>query len=158
MQLSQGDVVEILRIVDACGIGELRLEVGELRLHVVKGGAQVSGIAQAPYSTPAAQATPADRQPQASQASAASSGLFEVTAPMIGTFYCAPSPGAMPFVQPGQVVQPDTPVGIVEVMKLMNTINAGVAGTVREVRAGDAQMVEYGQVLVLIEPAEKAHA
>lgn len=160
MQLSQADVVEILRIVDSCGICELRLELGELRLHVVKGGAAAAPAAvnAAPIWPAAQSATVAQVPPVEHRAEAqpiTGCGLFEVTAPMVGTFYRAPSPGATPFVQPGQQVDPSTPVGIVEVMKLMNTVSAGVSGTVREVVAGDAQMVEFGQVLVRIEEAAR---
>ncbi|HVZ42657.1 MAG TPA: acetyl-CoA carboxylase biotin carboxyl carrier protein [Ramlibacter sp.] len=167
MQLSQADVIEILRIVDSFGIGELRLEVGELRLHVVKGApgvAATAGAAQAssPQLVPLAAPSmpvPARSEPEPHPRGAAvDAGLVAVNAPMVGTFYRAPAPGAAPFVEVGQRVRPDTPIGIVEVMKLMNTVNAGVAGTVREVRAADAQMVEYGQVLVVIEPEGAANA
>lgn len=173
MQLGYAEVIEILRIVDSCGIGELRLEVGELRLHVVKGGiAEATGHFTG-FAADAAQGK-AGAEPMLSQTretaatqqgfgtapvnAKTDAALIPVTAPMVGTFYRAPAPDAAPFVDVGHCVQPDTPVGIVEVMKLMNTVNAGVAGTVREIRAADAQLVEYGQVLILIEADEIAHA
>ena len=71
---------------------------------------------------------------------------------MVGTFYRAPSPGAAPFIEIGDRVQPDTVVCIIEVMKLMNTIHAEAAGTVREIRVENSQPVEFGQVLIVIEP------
>jgi acetyl-CoA carboxylase biotin carboxyl carrier protein len=71
---------------------------------------------------------------------------------MVGTFYRAPSPGAPPYVEVGSAVEPATQVGIIEVMKLMNAIEAGVNGVVKEILAANAEPVEYGQPLMLIEP------
>ena len=73
-----------------------------------------------------------------------------VLAPTVGTFYHRPEPGSPPFVTAGQEVQPDTVIGIVEAMKLMNKITADCAGTVREVLVPDGTAVEYGQALVEI--------
>ena len=73
---------------------------------------------------------------------------------MLGTFYRAPKPGAPPFVEPGASVEPDTVVGIIEVMKLMNAVRAGVRGVVREIRARDGALVEFGETLLLVEPQE----
>jgi acetyl-CoA carboxylase biotin carboxyl carrier protein len=79
-------------------------------------------------------------------------GLELVRAPMVGTFYRAPEPGAPPFVEPGTRVEADTIVGIIEVMKLMNSIPAGCAGVVTNVLVGNAEPVEYGQPLIAIDP------
>jgi acetyl-CoA carboxylase biotin carboxyl carrier protein len=79
-------------------------------------------------------------------------GLALVRAPMVGTFYRAPEPGAPPFVEPGTRVEPDTIVGIIEVMKLMNSIPAGCAGVVTNVLVGNAEPVEYAQPLLAIDP------
>ncbi len=72
----------------------------------------------------------------------------EVTAPLLGTFYRAPKPGAPPFVDVGSVVEADTVIAIIEVMKLMNTVRAGRAGRVTEILVGDGALVEYGQPLL----------
>ena len=72
---------------------------------------------------------------------------------MFGTFYRAPAPGAPPFVQVGQTVEPDNVVCIIEVMKLMNSVTAGVHGTVRQILIEDSDSVELGQALVIIELA-----
>jgi acetyl-CoA carboxylase biotin carboxyl carrier protein len=77
--------------------------------------------------------------------------LALVTAPMVGTFYQAPSPGADPFVSAGDLVEPGQTVGIVEAMKLMNSVTAECAGRVAEVLVADAQPVEFGQPLVAID-------
>ena len=79
-----------------------------------------------------------------------------VRAPLLGTFYRAPRPGAPPFVEVGASVEPDTIVGIIEVMKLMNTVRAGARGVVREIRARDGVLVEYGETLLTLGPREPA--
>jgi acetyl-CoA carboxylase biotin carboxyl carrier protein len=79
-------------------------------------------------------------------------GMVAVRAPNLGTFYQAPKPGAPPYVEVGQKVDADTEVCLIEVMKLFTPVKAGVSGTVREICASDGQMVEYEQVLVIVEP------
>lgn len=84
-----------------------------------------------------------------------SDGLVEVKAPMLGTFYRAPSPGADPFVDVGDQVSADDTVCLIEVMKLFNSIPAGVSGRVSEILAEDGAMVEHEQPLIRIEPGEE---
>lgn len=79
-----------------------------------------------------------------------------VKSPMVGTFYRAPEPGAHPFVEVGSRVTADSIVGIVEVMKLMNSIPAGQAGVVTHILVNDGEPVEYGEALVVIEPGPAA--
>ena len=102
----------------------------------------------APTPKPAQDDSPARKQ----AAAPVPSGMASVKAPMVGTFYRAPSPGAAPVVALGDRVQPDTVVCIIEVMKLMNTIHAEVAGIIREIRVEDSRPVEFGQVLLVIDP------
>ena len=78
--------------------------------------------------------------------------VVAVPAPLVGTFYIAPSPDADPFVRVGDAVEAGQTLGIVEAMKLMNPIVADSAGVVAEVRVGDAESVEYDQVLLLLRP------
>ncbi len=112
----------------------------------------VAAPAPAAAAAPAAPA-PAARRP--APAAPSSEGRGEpVAAPIAGVFYRAPSPDAPPFVEVGQQVGADDVIGIVEVMKLMNTVRAGVAGTVVEVCVGDAELVEFEQVLVRIDTDE----
>jgi acetyl-CoA carboxylase biotin carboxyl carrier protein len=80
-------------------------------------------------------------------------GTHLIKSPMVGTFYRAPEPGAKPFVEPGTKVKADTIVCIIEVMKLMNSVEAGIAGTVTHVFVENAALVEAGQALVAIRPA-----
>jgi acetyl-CoA carboxylase biotin carboxyl carrier protein len=79
--------------------------------------------------------------------------LHEIQSPLLGTFYRSPKPGAPPFVEVGSVVDEDTTVAIIEVMKLMNTVRAGVRGTVTEVLAADGALVEFEQPLLRVRKA-----
>ena len=162
MALSDDDVREILRIIDDSALAELRIETDGFSLHVRKGPpaadasspstpqpASAAPKAPAPAETPA----PAEAQAPAEAPATPSDGLATITAPMLGTFYRAEAPGQPPFVEVGKRVEPDTTVCIIEVMKMMNSVPAGVAGTVAEVVAENAQLVEYGQPLFRVEPA-----
>ena len=82
--------------------------------------------------------------------------MVAVVAPLVGVFYVAPSPGANPFVRPGDRVDADQTVAIIEAMKLMNDITAGVAGIVEEILVADGQPVEFGQELVRVRPDPEA--
>ena len=76
-----------------------------------------------------------------------------ITAPNLGTFYRAAKPGAAPYVDVGQSIEPDTEVCLIEVMKLFTALRAGMSGTVRRICVADGEMVEHGQVLFYVEPA-----
>jgi acetyl-CoA carboxylase biotin carboxyl carrier protein len=78
--------------------------------------------------------------------------MLPITAPLLGTFYVAPEPGAPPFVKVGQAVTEDTTVGLVEVMKVFNSVRAAVNGTILEVVAQNGQFVEFGQTLFIVKP------
>jgi acetyl-CoA carboxylase biotin carboxyl carrier protein len=78
--------------------------------------------------------------------------LKEIRSPMVGTFYKAPEPGAEPYIKVGNRVSPGQTVCIIEAMKIMNEIEAEIAGTVREILVEDSQPVEFGQVLFRVDP------
>ena len=80
-------------------------------------------------------------------------GMVGIRAPNLGTFYRAPKPGAPIYVEVGQVIEADTEVCLIEVMKLFTPVKSGVRGTVRQICVNDGSMVEYEQLLVIIEPA-----
>jgi acetyl-CoA carboxylase biotin carboxyl carrier protein len=88
--------------------------------------------------------------PLGQEAGAARAGEIDVPAPLLGNFYTAPRPGDPPFVEPGDTVGEDTTIGIIEVMKLMNPIRAGVTGTVVAMLAANGSAVEEGQPLVRV--------
>jgi acetyl-CoA carboxylase biotin carboxyl carrier protein len=106
--------------------------------------------AAAPALLPAASAAAAAEAPPA--ASPAASTLKDIRSPMVGTFYKSPEPGADPYVTVGSRVAPGQTVCIIEAMKIMNEIEAEVAGVIREVVANDTTPVEYGQVLFRVDP------
>jgi len=78
--------------------------------------------------------------------------LIDICAPMLGTFHRAPQPGGAPYVEVGARVDHDTVVGVIEVMKLMNSVPAGLSGEVVDVRAKDGELVEFEQVLMRVRP------
>jgi acetyl-CoA carboxylase biotin carboxyl carrier protein len=149
MPLSNDDVREILRIIDESDVSELRIDTEGFSLHVVKGDRG------AVATSPPARESPTRAEPEPERASdpAPSDGATMIPAPILGTFYRAESPGKPPFVEVGSKVDPDTIVCIIEVMKMMNSVPAGVAGTVAEVIAENSQLVEYGEPLFRVEPA-----
>ena len=119
---------------------EIEIEVGNKRSPEVSSSANLGGATQ----TTAPKALEAIKP--RSQA-----GLFEVLSPMVGTFYRRPNPTSPPFVEIGSKVSPDTPVCIVEVMKLLNTISAEHAGKIIDIFVADGETIEAGQVLMVIE-------
>lgn len=116
-----------------------------------KAEAPAPAPAEAP--TPAPAETPKEEAPKPEAAAPASSANgVEVKSPMVGTFYAAPKPGADPFVKVGDTVEVGQVLCIVEVMKLMNNIEAKTAGTVTEILVDNEDAVEHGQTLMVIEP------
>ena len=159
MPLSDEDVREILRIIDESDLAELQIETEGFSLYVRKGGRDAEGAGRARVRS-ASEREAVRHPPGGPEASASppaptgeTDGLVIIPSPMLGTFYRAEAPGKPPFVEEGDNVEPDTIVCIIEVMKMMNSVPAGVAGTVAEVIADNAQMVEYGAPLFRVEPA-----
>lgn len=165
------DVKEIRRLLEALAASDVReftYDTGDYKLNVKRGTEPVPTVtytaAPAPAAAPAAPAAPSASgapsegvaaQATNSPAAPAPSGpkLTDVLAPIVGTFYSAPSPDAAPFVRVGDRVAAGTVLCIIEAMKLMNEIEAESAGVVREVAVTNGDPVEYGQVLFRIEPA-----
>jgi acetyl-CoA carboxylase biotin carboxyl carrier protein len=166
MELTEDDVLHILKLIDESKFDYFQLEVGELKITVSKGepiplaspSARVapspaSGVVEPPKVTPAAPAPAVQSSaPNFDTKAAAAEGLVPITAPLLGTFYVAPEPGAPPFVQVGAVITEDTTVGLIEVMKVFNSVRASVKGTITQVVAQNGQFVEYGQTLFLVKP------
>jgi acetyl-CoA carboxylase biotin carboxyl carrier protein len=144
--LTRGEIDDILKLIDGSDFQELKLEMGDLKLELRKGGAMPAPVALIPPVLPAA-------PPAAVMAKVvASGGGSEIPAPLLGTFWHAPRPGADAFVKPGDAVTADTIIGIIEVMKLMNSVPAGIAGRVVELVAPNGELVEHGQTLIRIQP------
>lgn len=162
------DIKVLLSAAAEAELSEFVLETGDYKLSLKRGGEvvmqsvaapvqlqatqppQAAPSAQTPSETPAP--TPAASAPAATP-SEASSKLVEVSAPIVGTFYEAPSPDAPKFVEVGDKVESGKVLCIIEAMKLMNEIEAEVSGTVKEILVNNEDPVEYGQALFRIEPA-----
>ena len=177
MDLTNEDVADILALLDSLPYDSLDVETPRFRLTLRRapGGGwteESQVLAEPAQLTPApngASAPSADapgisamsggaRQAAAPQSAGTgepggADGLAVVAAPLPGTFYRAPRPGADPFVQVGDEVAPDTVVAIVETMKLMNSVHAGTTGRVARICVGNGEFAALGTTLMLIEPA-----
>ena len=152
--LTRAEIDDILRLIDGSEFTELKLEMGELKLELRKGPQAISSQVHLGQNTPAGgfQPKPPTLPAAVPAPVIASGGGSEIPAPLLGTFWHAPRPGADPFVKPGDRVTADTVIGIIEVMKLMNSVPAGMAGTVLEICAPNGELVEHGQCLIRIQP------
>ena len=139
-------------ILDDAGLAELEYETDDvaIRLSRVSGAAPVAAVA--PVAAPAPAALPAaPAAPAADSAADLSAHPGAVTSPMVGTAYISPEPGAAAFVEEGSAVKKGQTLLIVEAMKVMNPITAPTDGTVSKILVKNAQPIEFGEVLVVIE-------
>ena len=132
MTLDDDDVREILRLIDESQLDELRIDTPGLQLHVRRGAKLPDAEPEPPAALPAGE-------------------LHAIESPLLGVFYRASAPGAAPYVDVGTRVEPETVVCLIEVMKMMNSIVAGVSGTIVEICAANAELVELGQPLFRVE-------
>ncbi len=150
MNLNHRDIQTITGLLDNSPYDELRLENADFSLYLKR---TAEGWIQQHQTLKAAVAAAAPVTAQkASEAAATEAGLIDIRAPMIGTFYRAPQPGAANFVEIGSQLEPNSIIAIIEVMKLMSSIPALCSGTVREILVQDAQLVEKGQLLMRVKP------
>ncbi len=175
MDLNEDDVFQILKFMDESKFNELHLEMGGLKLVVHKRDA--TGLFEASAPTPVSDAKPfafknADHEAVEQKAASVTSvetneniqikpldradvieeGLIPIKSPMLGTFYTAAKPGDPPFVEVGTTVGEKDTVCIIEVMKLFTSITAGIRGSIAKICAENGQMVQYDEVLFLVEP------
>jgi len=146
-----GDVKRLVKLLrDSPEVGSIEVK-GWFGTGVVVTRAGSGAVTANPAPSAVAPAAPGPA-PAASPPPAPVSPLKEITSPMVGTFYRAPEPGAEPYVSAGARVTMGQTVCIIEAMKIMNEIEAEIAGVIREVCVEDAQAVEYGQVLFRVDP------
>ena len=162
--MNQKELRELIEFLIEKDVTEFELERGDIRVRVKRGGevqyvsAPVAAAPQA-VAEPAAQARPASSASTTAQgapppkAVSEEEGLHLVRSPIVGTYYDSPSPGAPPFVKPGDAVQVGQILCIIEAMKLMNEIEADATGEVVKKFIQNGQPVEYGQPLFALKTA-----
>ena len=144
-------VKKLIELLDESGIAEIEITEGEESVRISRYAPGVPAalapmpVAVAPLAAPAAAA------PVAAMAAEPEEDGYEVTAPMVGTFYAASSPGAAPYVQVGDRINEGDTLCIIEAMKMMNQIEADVSGIVKSIRLQNGEPVEYGQTMVVID-------
>jgi acetyl-CoA carboxylase biotin carboxyl carrier protein len=136
-------VKEVVELATQHNLAELEVESEGTRIRVVRERAPAAAAPHAPHASP--------MQPGVAE-DIVSPNILTIEAPMVGTFYRASAPGAAPFVSPGDLIKESQVLGIIEAMKLMNEIEAKVAGRIVQVLVENGQPVEYGQPLFLVEP------
>jgi acetyl-CoA carboxylase biotin carboxyl carrier protein len=141
------DVQDLIQLMVANDVTEIHIADGRRTIALKRGGlTPVSALPMAaPVLPAAAPAVPAAKEPPAEN-------LIDITSPMVGTFYAAPSPDSEPYVEAGSKVNANTVVCIVEAMKVMNEIKAECSGTIVEVCVKNTQAVEFGQVMFRVKP------
>ncbi len=160
------DLRQLIEFLKSHGVSEFDVDRGDMKLRlkfnpVESGPAGLSDLARLLQSAPqgVAQAAGAAQQAGAAPAAAAEpaanpeAGLHMVKSPIVGTFYGSPSPGASPFVAPGDHVEKGQVIAIIEAMKLMNEIEADVSGEVVKCLVANGQAIEFGQPLFSVRPA-----
>jgi acetyl-CoA carboxylase biotin carboxyl carrier protein len=155
MTLTAKDVAEIMRLLEQSSFDSLSLEIDGVKLNLQRGSAVPIREAASPspaqavesQSQPAKSAGPKSKPPT-------EPGLADVVSPLLGIFYRAPKPGEPPFIEIGSKVEEDTVIGIIEVMKLMNSVRAGVKGQIVEILAENGALVEYDEILLRVRPGK----
>jgi len=144
------EIRRLIRLVQRTGIGELELTAGDRTVRISALGSGVPAAMSFAASAPSAPAAPAVAP---ASAAPAAEKLVAITSPMVGTFYRAPAPDADPYVDVGGMVEIGQTVCIIEAMKLMNEIESEAKGRIVKILVENAQPVEFGQKLFLVEPA-----
>jgi len=162
VSLTAKDVAEILKLLEGSSFDSLDLEIDGMRVQLRRGGgAGAVAVDAAAGSVPDTRVAAARRAASVAAPAAAAMaapvevppGASAVQAPLLGIFYRAPKPGEPPYVEVGSRVEPETIVGIIEVMKLMNTVRAGIAGQVVAIPARNGELVEFGEALLFVRGA-----
>jgi acetyl-CoA carboxylase biotin carboxyl carrier protein len=151
LTLTAKDVAEILRLLEQSNFDSFRLEMNGMKLELRRGSPapEPPSVNSAPS---AANETIESAQNRRTARPPSEPGLTEIRSPFVGIFYRAPRPSEPPFVEAGSRVAEDTVIGIIEVMKMMNPIRAGLKGQIAEVLAENSALVEYGEVLMRVRP------
>lgn len=162
--MNQKELKELVEFLIEKDITEFELERGDVKVRIKRGAAspppapaeRIIAVHSAPVPTleTPQPASPAAPPPAAAAPTAAAEEVHIVRSPIVGTYYESPSPGSPPFVKPGDVVEVGQVLCIVEAMKLMNEIEADVAGEILKCLVKNGQPIEYGQELFAIRPSK----
>jgi acetyl-CoA carboxylase biotin carboxyl carrier protein len=152
VSLTKKDIDLIQALLEDSQFERLSLELDGVKVELARAGAAPARPMASPAPATNAAAPAASAGARGRQRRSSEEGLLEIRSPLLGVFYHAPKPGEPPFVQVGDRVDEDTAVGIIEVMKLMNSARAGVRGTVVEILVPNGEMVEHGEALMLVRP------
>jgi len=148
------DLIErLIKVLDESDLDSLEIERGGTRIRLGKTPIQPVTLGQTTSQDAQGVSSEASVQDSPTSLSEKSSDLIEVTSPMVGTFYSAPTLDAPPYVEIGAEVKPGDGLCVIEAMKLMNEFESEVTGTIVEICVKNAHPVEYGQVLFLVDPA-----
>ncbi len=173
MSLTDDDVITIMKYLDESKFEELHLSVGDFKLILKKSSDQPlekhseilsslsttvgenASIVSTPSSESSGRISAAQKTEAGVQTKFERTGINQIKAPIMGTFYRASKPGAKPFVEVGQKIKEDDTVCIIEVMKLFNTVKAGLNGRIVEILAEDVELVEFNQPLFLVDVTQE---
>jgi len=147
------EIKEMITLMNENGLTELEIEKDGLKLRLRKSNGAITSeftVAPVPHVVTAEQAPAAP----ANETEPSTKGLVEIKSPMVGTFYRAPAPDAPPYVQEGQNIEVGQVVCIIEAMKLMNEIKSEIRGKITKISIENADPIEFGQVMFLIEPSK----
>lgn len=160
--LEINEIKELIQLIDNSGIQEFKIKQGVTSISIKKNGGTTSQTTSIPVvpvaqvsevvAAPVTQAPVQTETPVIPAAKPVADNTVTITSPMVGTFYATPNPDSPAFVKPGDKVNKDTIVCIVEAMKLFNEIEADAEGTIVEVLVQHGQLVEYGQPLFVVRP------
>jgi len=146
------ELIELMKLND---LVELEIVDGDSKIHLKRPQAQPPSVTALPLVAPAvsqAASVPAAESAEAKPATDETEEFVEIKSPIVGTFYSAPSPDSEPYIEVGSEVEPETVVGIIEAMKVMNEIKAQLTGMITQIVVANGQAVEYGQVLFRVRP------
>jgi len=164
-------ILEIVEVFDKSSFDYLTLELSDLKLTVGTGNAPSDSLTSTPHAPLDGERTDLARKPEpktvdiqpdqadlpvAVESTEPPKGSVAVQATTMGSFFSCPDPASPPFVEIGTDVKAEDTVGLIEIMKVFSNVSAGIAGVVTEICVGDGELVEYGQVVMYILPAEQA--
>jgi len=169
MELTEDEVIQILRLIEESSFDELSLMMGDIKL-VVRKRINANAVEEEPAIKPPTESVIAEKpvielrreKPESKvqkiedkAAEILEEGFLPIKSPMLGTFYMRPAPGAPPYLEVGSFVEEGDTVCLMEVMKVFNAVKAGVRGYIAKILPESGQLVEYGQTLFLVSPGDR---